>query len=123
MVEQAAVNRQVTGSNPVIAVLVFSIISPIYYMGLGFTNTKEEEVEEQRLLCRTIIECPFCGDDTLMNVYKGYCQCGNLYISVREPLSKVRYRLDSTWTHLKTVHYKNEAPLIYEVLRSDDNEK
>ncbi len=89
-------------------------------MGLGFTN-KDEEVEEEYVpLYRTVIECPFCGDDTLFKVYKGYCQCGNLYISAKESISKVRHKPKSTWTHFKTVHYRSEPPLIYEVLIADE---
>tara|TARA_B100000131_G_scaffold219692_1_gene211202 strand:+ start:225 stop:494 length:270 start_codon:yes stop_codon:yes gene_type:complete len=88
-------------------------------MGIGFNQ--EEEVEEEYVpLYRTVIECNFCGDDTLMNVYKGYCQCGNLYISVKESASKVRHKPESKWTHFKTVHYRSEPPLIYEVLIADE---
>ena len=92
-------------------------------MGLGFANNTEEIEEEYVLLYRTIIECSLCRDDTLMKMYKGYCQCGNLYISVKESISKVRHMPKSTWTHFKTVHYRSEPPLIYDVLLSDEDGK
>ena len=88
-------------------------------MGIGFTSQDSAEEEEYVSLYRTVIECTVCGDDDLYDLHEGTCSCGNVEIGVFESICKVRLRLRSTWTHWKTIRYKDERPRIYEVLRED----
>ena len=83
-------------------------------MGLGFTSSTDEVIEDYIPLYKTVIECPQCGDKDLMNVHEGHCSCKNLYISVKETITDVRFK--SKFKDFKTVTYKEEKPLIYEVL-------
>ena len=88
-------------------------------MALGFTTEANEVEEEYTPLYKTIIECPICKDD-VADYHKGTCTCKNLSIDQLESISKVRHVAKSKWTHFKTVSYNKEAPIIYDVLLTEE---
>jgi len=83
-------------------------------MGLGFISKVKEIEDEYVPLYRTIIECSSCGDKELMKVYKGGCTCGNIQINILESTSKDSY--NNKIFSFKTISYKKEEPLIYDIL-------